>query len=217
MSVTTRFDDVYRAEVDDTPVQYLRALASQESGNNPDARSGSHVGLLQIGRVLLGDFNAANGTTLTLDDMRDPRLNVRVWAWSKRLYDRVFARDGGAAMPVPFTRDYAGILTAAHNSGIGAVSRALKVLVARGIAPTHAALFEAGRALPSATDRNLFRPAKERWQRGVVELFLSQRDPTSPAPAPRESDLPPRESPADAGAGGGLALLVVLLLLSHRR
>lgn len=220
MAVTARFDKFYEEFAPSVPRHYLQALAQRESNSNPDAGAGTnHRGLLQIGRAVLKDFNKARGfPPEPFSALSDPSLNVDAWAVANKMHRRVLVRDGGSSVPTPWQKEAGLILTAMHNSGVGAVSRALKVLVAKGRAITHANLFTAGRKLPSAKDRSLFREAKEVWQRSVVALW-KKLEAAAPDLTPTPTGtFPPREQRLPAsGEGGGILLLLLILFATKGR
>jgi len=214
VTVSERFDAVYAAEAPDVPRHYLQALAERESATDPAARSGSFRGLLQIGPKVAADAGVTD-----LVDLHDPSTNVAAWAHAHGVHRRVLERDGGDTAPRPWQREFGAVMTAMHNSGVGAVSRAMKALVLRGAPITHANIFAAGRALPSAKDRRLFRAAKERWQQSVVDLWKRLEAGAPDVTPARESELAPREVPRDTSEqpGGGWWVLLLAWLFGRGR
>lgn len=62
--------------------------AYAESAFNSDAKSNKDaMGLFQIRQILLDDYNTANGTNYTLEDLKDDKLNmsIRDWKMDKNL------------------------------------------------------------------------------------------------------------------------------------
>lgn len=209
---TTKFDAIYERHAPGVPVEYLRALAAFESNSNPASTpTHDHWGLLQVGRKPLADYNAAKGTHHSLVDVLNPTLNVKIWfEYYQRtgvVFDRLVTELG--VRGVNFQRDwknpeYALMVTAAWNSGIGAVQKAAR-MKPRILAPTsefikpvtHASMFALARRDGNTKMKKLFRLKKETFQREVVGAFLGLEQ--------RKGDTTP-------GAPGGSPWILLLLL-----
>jgi len=223
MAITSKFDAIYKRHAPDVPVAYLQALADAESNNNPKARSAVAVGLLQVSQGALDDYNKAKGKNRVMADLVDPVLNVKVFYVDWKMYNRVFqriVRDLGTRRAANFIEDwsnpeYAKLVTAAWNSGIGAVAEGVKLAkprllepVARSLTPMTAAdVFTAGRKSSKKKVRNVLSVAKQAWQAKVVGAYFGLvKGEKAGLRVPTTVSMP----------GSGLFLLGVLWLLTRK-
>ena len=184
--VTARFDRIYKAHAPEVPVAYLQALASHESSNNPEERTGIAWGLLQISEPALETYNKAKGTNHELRDVLKPIFNVKVWYLNYKMWNRVFqriVRDQGIVIASNFVEDwsnpeYALLITAAHNSGIGAVAKGAEFAKGRILEPvrvrpiTAADVFKFARRDAVTRIKKKMSKAKQAFQARVVEAYF---------------------------------------------
>lgn len=78
------------------PAAYYYALARAESGFNPRLvmPGGGAIGLMQTVNSVIAGFNKATNSSLTRDDMLNPRLNVRVASWMLGRIRDIWKRHG---------------------------------------------------------------------------------------------------------------------------
>jgi len=183
---TSKFDAIYKRHAPDVPVAYLQSLAAHESNNNPKARSAVAVGLLQVSQGALDDYNKAKGTNRVMANLVDPALNVKVFYVDWKMYNRVFqriVRDRGSTMAANFIENwsnpqYAKLVTAAWNSGIGAVAFGVRFTKRRPLEPirmkpiTAEDVFEAARKNGKKKVRKVMSVAKQAWQAKVVGAYF---------------------------------------------
>lgn len=212
------FDSVFRSVKPKTvPLAYMRALAEAESALNPRAKTGRHFGLFQISPPFLSDVNEREGTSFSHTQMLDPRHNAFVWSrYYEHLIKPILEAEGVSEDWSDI--DWARLVTAAHNSGIGAVRRALTKARGANAPLTHASVFT--NIGEGKNDAKVLTDKKRRFQRAVAALFQREqrRDAgdagderaTSPSPAP--SDRPAREDATVPAGGGGEAWLLLLIL-----
>lgn len=196
--VPTTFDSVFRSVDPGTiPIPYMRALASSESTLNPAAKTGRHFGLFQISPDVVADVNKKTGSTFTHDDMFDPRNNAFVFArYYHRFIKPILRRDGGVRENWG-SADYPRLVTAAWNSGVGAVGRGLKEAKRLGVVQSrlHEGVCRHG------PDRRLLTDKKCRYHRRVAALFQKEK----------------RIGGSGAATGGGEAFLLLILILALSR
>ena len=214
MKLSTKFDGVFLKRAPNFPLAFVRSVGWQESRLNPLADKGdasdNYVGLMQVGPANWTDYNDRHGTTWGRGDMFTPARNVAVWNDSMESNARILARFGFRLPLTPDRVEYARLLTAAWNSGGGAVNRVLHYLEAHDVPLTHANVYDyAQRAAPAGDWRPgttwkkryafLFdRSAghdKFTWQRNVVSLYREQSK-VREAPAGDDTE---DESPGGSG------------------
>lgn len=172
------------------PSAFMEALSKGESNWKSDARTGSFVGLLQVGPMVLDGYNKANRTGITLKGLLNPRTNALVAAWQIRRVIDLYARTYPGLLKEDWESiEWVSMLLAGWNSGYSKKAGVLKVvayLVSEGLRPTHRKLFRYS-AVAGAT-RHLRNAKKERWQRGIATKYF--RDTTScgaPEPAKKST------------------------------
>jgi hypothetical protein len=214
---TTKFDSIYKEHAPGVPVFYLQALAGHESGSNPNVKTAKwKMGLLQITQGPLTDYNKAKGTSYVLSQIRDPVLQVKIFAVWYAMIKRVFARivkdQGWYAFHFKenwSSKEYALMVTAAWNTGIGRVARAAEYAKGRLLEPrrmiTHARLFKFGKRDVS---KKGFAFDKELWQVAVGTSYMTFRKAKA-----RGYEL----APTDGGIGGGVLLFLALILFARRK
>ena len=172
------YDAVFEAELS-VPVEFARALAWNESGMNPRNKTGSYWGLFQVGPENVADYNRANGTTFTHDDMLDPQANARVWSWESERIRAMLAAHG--LVEDWNSRDYVSLVTAGWNSGwsnTAGVGYMLGWLRAHKLPLTHDNVFKYGKqagAVWSLQSGNSKAAAKYRWQRDTAAYYAAER------------------------------------------
>jgi len=85
-AIPRRFDAVFAMHGQGLPVAFLRALAWNESGLDPNAttKRSSATGLLQVIDVVRTDHNRIHGTSYSRQELRDPVVNVTIAATAIR-------------------------------------------------------------------------------------------------------------------------------------
>jgi hypothetical protein len=174
------FDPIFERYRGHIPIEYLRALAMQESGMNPRASSGPAHGLLQITEVVRADFNRAHGTTITRAQLFDPDANVRIATWLVRFivdsYHRHHA-DVPNMRPDWSNPRFAELVTFGWGAGpseAGGVGRVVGYLERKGAREIDLDLVHE-HARAAGAHAHLSNPAKARWSRGVVALYQRER------------------------------------------
>jgi hypothetical protein len=188
-AVPRTFDALFQRYAGGLPVDFLRALASRESGLKPGERSGPAWGLMQIVEVVRQDFNRRHGTHYTREHLLDPAINVAIATDLLRLIVAGYARNHA---DVPNLRTdwrnprFVELVVFGWNAGFsegGGVGRVVRHLKARGIRDiTIDTVYQHARA--AGASRHLSNEAKVRWCKGVTALYLrerarSERDPNS--------------------------------------
>lgn len=117
----TPLDTIYREECSGIPVEYLQALAHQESRTNPKEMKDACWGLLQVCPTVLTSYNKRFGTSYQMGvEMLEARLNVRV---ACELIGRIpgfYVSQHPAAFPGGFSwsnRRHVDLLTQGWNAG----------------------------------------------------------------------------------------------------
>jgi hypothetical protein len=188
-AVSRAFDALFQRYAGGLPVDFLRALASRESGLNPGERSGPAWGLMQIVEVVRQDFNRRHGTRYTRKHLLDPAINVAIATDLLRLIVAGYARNHA---DIPNLRTdwrnprFVELVVFGWNAGFsegGGVGRVVRHLKARGLRDiTIDTVYQHARA--AGASRHLSNEAKVRWCKGVTALYLrerarSERDPNS--------------------------------------
>lgn len=166
------------------PVSYMRALAQAESSMNPREETGSKRGLFSIGRPVVDDVNKKTGASFSMEEMFDPVDASFVFtAYWQHIIAPVLARHAdtrfGRNLQVDWNNpEYALLVTASWNSGVGVVEDMVKKILKRGELVTHNALAAQRDREPLLAPpgfrqpRVLLRFQKLVFQRSVVGLFL---------------------------------------------
>jgi hypothetical protein len=188
------YDPVFEARLS-VPVEYARALSWMESGMNPKNKTGDHWGLFQAGPENLRDYNAAHGTSWTMDDLLNPDVNAQVWAFESERIRRALV--GGGLVENWADREWVALFTAGWNSGYSekaGVRRVLDWLNSKGLAEvnrlraakklppstellTHDNVFIFGKdagALWTLQQQNTKGGNKYRWQRDVAAVYAAE-------------------------------------------
>lgn len=207
---TDKFDALYRRICPEVPARYLQTLAAYESNSNPADQGGIHWGLLQVGEKALADYNAAHDSNYKLVDVLSPTLNVKVFCEYYRRVSQVFEQlvedlgaDARNFVPDWDNPQYVALVTAAWNSGIGAVRTGARTYRKRMMgfphAITHANVLTANRQFGSKKLKAVSTMKKQVWQQSVANTFVGMKD----LPAPK----------AKGGKGGATPWLILILLL----
>jgi Transglycosylase SLT domain len=179
-----RFDWIFEQHRGDIPIEYMRALATSESGMQAGAQSGPAWGLMQIVEVVRRDYNQDRGTRHQRADLLDPAINVAVATWLLR---RIIGSYGRNHPDVPnFRADWTNprfveLLTFGWNAGwseAGGVGRVARYLEGRGQTDiTIDLVHEHARA--AGASRHLSRADKVAWCKRVVALYRTERHASS--------------------------------------
>jgi hypothetical protein len=178
--LSRQFDPIFNKYRGAIPIEFLRALATRESGMNPGNRTGPAWGLMQIVKSVREDYNQRHGTAYTREDLLDPAVNVAICCWLLRSIIAGWARrhpeipnlqaDWGNA-------HFAALLVFGWNAGFserGGVGRVARYLKARG--ETELTIDIAHRhARAAGASRHLSNPKKVAWCKSVVLLYARER------------------------------------------
>lgn len=175
-----RLDPIFERHRGDIPVEYLRALAMRESSMNPAERGRAGWGLFQIIEVVRADFNRAHRTSYTRPQLLDADVNTRIATWLLRFIVDGYHRhhpDVPNLRPDWTNPRFAELVTfgwVAGPSETGGVGRVVSYLVGKGARDVDLALVH-DQARTAGASKHLSDPAKVRWCRGVVALYLRER------------------------------------------
>jgi hypothetical protein len=185
VALPRHFDPLLERHRGDIPIEYLRALAMRESGMDPNARSGSAWGLLQIIEVVRMDYNKAHRTRYTRGQLLDPEINVSIATWLVRLIVESYRRNHS---DVPnLRRDwnnprFAELVTCGWNAGwteAGGVGRVVGWLKAKGARDIDLDLVHE-HARDAGASKHLRNAAKVSWCKSVVALYQRERALVAP-------------------------------------
>ena len=175
-----RFDTVFDRYRGSIPIEYLRALVARESSFNASARTASAIGLMQIIPVVLDDYNKRHGTAYQREHLVDPSINVAIGCELLRLIIAGYRRYHPRVPNLQENWDnprFAELLVLGWNAGFseaGGVGRVARYLEARGTFDiTIDRVHEHARA--AGASKHLSNPAKVRWCKSVVALYLRER------------------------------------------
>lgn len=179
MTLSTRFDSIFRAYANRVPVAYLRALSKRESNQNPASADGAAWGLLQVVPSVRQGYNERYGTSYAPEDLLDPEINTKIAADLLNRIVVAFGKHPSANMREDWANpEFVKLVTAGWNSGYSeraGVGHVASYLEARGLPVTHDNVFAyAGQA--GGTTPHLQNPAKQSWQRSVAALYFAQPD-----------------------------------------
>lgn len=177
--ISTKWDSLFSKHAGRVPVPFLRALAKRESDMNPNDTRGPAWGLMQIVEVVRNSWNKRNpGQAISRGQLLDPNTNVKL---ATNLLNRIaiaYAKHPDPNMkPNWSSPEFVKLVLAGWNSGYsegGGVGRVAKYLEARNIPVTHDNVFAYAGA--AGATRHLQNPGKQRWQRGVADLYFRQPD-----------------------------------------
>jgi hypothetical protein len=175
-----RFDAVFDRYRGSIPIEFLRALVARESSFNPSARTGNAIGLMQIIPVVLDDYNKRHGTAYQREHLVDPSINVAIGCELLRLIIASYRRFHPRVPNLQANWDnprFVELLVLGWNAGYseaGGVGRVARYLEARGTLDiTIDLVHEHVRA--AGASKHLANPAKVRWSKSVVALYLRER------------------------------------------
>lgn len=182
MALTTQYDPLFARHQGRLPVAFLRALAERESSMRPDLAmpggAGAARGLLQVVGVVRDDYNRANGTSYTSDDLFDPNVNVTIAAW---LINRIVAAYG--KHPSPNLKEdwsnpeFVKLVVMGWNAGFseaGGVGKVAAVLEREGATVTHDSVY--ANAARAGAASYLSMPERRAWHQSVASLYYAQPD-----------------------------------------
>ena len=176
--VSTKYDDVFRAEGQGIPLAFLRALAWHESRLNPLSYK-KHVGLFQIGPGVRKDWNKSHKKAVKAQ-YTDPALNTRVAAWHLNRIIAQYNRTKHPALRGPdwMSPEWVKLLLAGWNVGWGkstGVPQVAKWLKSKGAHIDHDAVMKKWRksgAHPFGGSRLV---EKWHWHRKVYDTWVKER------------------------------------------
>jgi hypothetical protein len=180
----TKLDTIYREECSGIPVEYLQALAHQESRTNPGETKGACWGLLQVCPTVLKSYNERFDTSYRMGvEMLEARLNVRVACELISRIPRFYVSQHPKAFPGGFSwsnRRHVDLLTMGWNAGWSesrGVAGAIGTLLSWGYGPeqvTVSAISRASQAgrFPSAFTAKLGQEDVVPWVRRVSALYF---------------------------------------------
>lgn len=171
------FDVLFAEHAGSIPVEYLRALASNESGLDPHSvnpRSNA-TGLFQITQVALDAYNARHGPQYKLADLVDPTLNTTVAVDHigriLLLYD-----EHPALKPDWSSRRFVELLTFGWNAGHNGVAWLVGKLEASGIPPDRITIDTVSQLAGQVTrNPNLTSLARVAWAKLVTRQFFGDQ------------------------------------------
>jgi hypothetical protein len=188
-AVSRKFDALFQRYGAGLPIDFLRSLASRESGLNPAERSGPAWGLMQIVEVVRQDFNRRHGTHYSREHLLDPAINVAIGTDLLRLIVGSYARNHADVTNLRTdwrNPRFVELVVFGWNAGFsegGGVGRVVRHLKARGIRDiTIDTVYQHAKA--AGASRHLSNEAKVRWCKGVTALYQrerarSERDPNT--------------------------------------
>lgn len=175
-----QFDEIFDAYRGEIPLEYMRALATKESGMRPDMHSGPAWGLMQIVEVVRRDYNRAHQTSYTRADLLEPSVNVAMAAWLLRAIIASYAHRHPDVPNLQADWEnlrFVELLTFGWNAGWsegGGVGRVARHLEARGEFDITIDLVHEN-AQAAGASRHLSRPEKVRWCKSVARLYERER------------------------------------------
>lgn len=171
-----RIFNTYRGAI---AIEYLRALATRESGMTPGERKGPAWGLMQIIEAVRLDYNRAHKTSYTREHLLDPTVNVAIACWLLRTIIASFHKNHP---DVPNLRadwdnpEFVRLLTFSWNAGHSekaGVGRMAHFLKERGLPVTIDNVHQ--HAKEAKASRHLQNAKKVKWCKGVAALYLRER------------------------------------------
>lgn len=111
------------------PPALILALIDMESGGDPnDVNPRSHAtGLMQVTKVVLRDYNKRHGKSYTLEDLKDPELNIKIGAELLRRISMAYQKHN-ALQPSWGNTAYVGLVVLGWNAGYSRASGVSYVL-----------------------------------------------------------------------------------------
>ncbi len=173
------FDPVFETYRGSIPIEFLRALATRESGMDPVERKGPAWGLMQIIEAVRLDYNRAHKTRYTREHLLDPRVNVAICCWLLRTIIKSYEKNHVDVpnLRVDWTnRRWLELLVFGWNAGYserGGVGKVARYLKTHGL-PVHLDNVHLYADFAGAS-RHLQRRDKRDWSKSVVELYLAER------------------------------------------
>lgn len=184
--LTRQFDSIYRAQCGRVPVEYLRALAHQESRSNPGETKGACWGLLQVCPCVLESYNERFGTSWSMGtDMLRADRNAQVACELIQRIPGFYVKQHPRAFPGGFSftsRRHVELLTMGWNAGWSesrGVSGAIGKLLSFGYGPSQItidAISRASRAgrFPSKFTAKLGQKNVVPWVRDVSGFYFRE-------------------------------------------
>ena len=188
MPWTREFDEIFAKYGKGLPVAFLRALAKNESGFDPNSDMGkgkapnAAKGILQVMGGVREDFNLRMGTSFNSQDLFDPIICTRIASAALTRFIFSYARNHPDSLGTDWTdRRWVELVVFGWNAGYsekGGVGKAVYILEKNGIRGpkvTIDAVHEVALANPDKISANLRRADKVAWSKGVARDFFVQR------------------------------------------
>ena len=181
-SLPRTFDPLFEKYRAGIPIEFLRALAMRESGMKPTikGKGGAAWGLLQITEAVRGDFNHANGTSYSREQLLQPAVNIAIGCWLLRLIADAYQKRHGDMrnMRTDWLNPRAvELLVYGWNAGFsssGGVMRVVAKLKELGARDVDIDLV-AQNAGHLGGGKHLREPARVAWAKSVAALYLRER------------------------------------------
>lgn len=175
---SSKYDSIIERYRGALPLAFVKAVIQYESSFNPSNRTGSYIGLMQLGPSVREDYG------ITEADCLNPETNIRVGCTK---LNRIVQAYGQSANMRPdwYSADYAALVYLGYNAGSSAsagVQYVTNVLGRLGIRPTAENVYTAviNGSAPNATS-HLGNKAKIDYANKVAYGYLGAASPlTSP-------------------------------------
>jgi soluble lytic murein transglycosylase-like protein len=174
------FDKAYNRYRGTIPLEYVRALVDRESSGNPQARTATAIGLMQIVPVVLSDYNKRHGTAYTSEQLTDPAINVAIGCELLRIITDSYRRNHPRVPNLQADWNnsrFVELLTFGWNAGFseaGGVGRVATYLERLGTTDITIDLVH-DHARVAGASKYLASDAKVAWCKSVVALYLRER------------------------------------------
>lgn len=172
MTLSNKFDDVFRRRGHGIPVAFLRALSQRESSMNPAEQSGPAWGLMQITE------SARAGTGYSRTQLLDPEVSVDIAGHLLQNIIRSYARHPSSNMHEDWSNpEFVKLLVMGWNAGYsegGGVGKVATYLEQHSIPVTHDNVFHHAREAGGISF--LSDVGRRQWHRSVADLYFAQPD-----------------------------------------
>lgn len=174
----TEFDSVFNRHRGTIPIEFVRALAKNESNFNPKDQSGPAWGILQVTEVVRKDHNQRGGN-VSRHDLLDPDTNSKVALGLIQRIVAAYQKHPDKNLREDWSNpEFVKLLVAGWNSGYseaGGVGKVAKWLHLKGIPVTHDNVFKHAKEARATKflQLDLF-PQKYRWQKKVAQAYFDE-------------------------------------------